>query len=107
MRVLAALDELANDGDTGGSQQFAELFEVHLAGRGGDAQGALAGAPLGWRSASGARGAGRAPGRRARRLGRLGGDGQAASAPSRSTASVRRSSGVVSEMRKKPSPLGP
>ena len=32
---------------------------------------------------------------------------QAASCPSRLTASSRRSSGVVSEMRKKPSPLGP
>ena len=47
------------------------------------------------------------PRRRCRSSACVSGPRQPASWPSRSTASSRRSSGVVSEMRKKPSPLGP
>ncbi len=62
------------------------------------AEGVRAGWPARWAPAS--RGAGHGGGSPWRA-------GQPARRPSRSTASVRRSSGVVREIRKNPSPLGP
>ena len=107
VRMVAALDQVPDDRDARGAQQLAELDQIDLLGRGRDTERALDGAALGRRSAVAPHGL-TAPGARRRRGSVLIACGaHRASVPSRSTASVSRSSGVVSEIRKNPSPLGP
>ena len=125
MRVLAALDQLADAGHAGGAQQLAQLGEllVVAVGHRGDHVGALAGAAL--RPLAVRRWAGPgcplgglhnlmvAPALQpttrmvAVAVGSATALSRVRAARSRSTASSRRSSGVVSEIRKKPSPFGP
>ncbi len=79
VRALALLNERPENRDAGRAQQLLELEQLGRGRLGSDANGALA------RASS----------------------AHAASFPSRSIAALNRSSGVVSEILKKPSPLGP
>ena len=61
MRLLAALDHLADDRHAGGAQQLAELGEVVALRQRGDAEGALAGALRGLGSVALSAGVGSSP----------------------------------------------
>ena len=59
MRLVALLDQLADDGDAGGAQQLLELGEIVALGQRGDAERALLG-PAGVPAAGPERDCGRA-----------------------------------------------